>query len=295
MLSGTFLPPTGGGAHDGTAACRYSSRDARTYGERPEPAPSGLRSWRRRAAAACGDSGGDLGGGGGDQRRHDRRPAALRPPRRRGRGGGDGPRAGRDDGHSRRARRPVPLVELRHPHPAVRRGHRGARRSTHDVRGGRLGAAFGHGQLPGPVLRTMGSPRQVFGKLPRAVQKFSTTSTMQILATGRTTATIRYRLHDGYPHSRLDCLYTQGLLSTVPAIFTLPPARIVHDECQSDGHDACLYSSSGRTAPGCRGGAPGHRPSTPSCSRCAASSRPCSPRPPTSWPATTWAPSSDAS
>jgi diguanylate cyclase (GGDEF)-like protein len=91
------------------------------------------------------------------------------------------------------------------------------------------------------LLRAMGSPRQVFGQLPRAVQKFSTTSTMQILETGATAATIRYRLHDGYPHSRLDCLYTQGLLSTVPVIFTLPPARIVHDECQSDGHDACLY------------------------------------------------------
>ncbi|MGY1752803.1 diguanylate cyclase domain-containing protein [Blastococcus sp. SYSU D01042] len=91
------------------------------------------------------------------------------------------------------------------------------------------------------LLRAMGSPRQVFGQLPRAVQKFSTTSTMEILETGSTTATIRYRLHDGYPHSRLDCLYTQGLLSTVPAIFTLPPARIVHDDCQSDGHDACLY------------------------------------------------------
>ncbi|SDE41115.1 diguanylate cyclase (GGDEF) domain-containing protein [Blastococcus fimeti] len=91
------------------------------------------------------------------------------------------------------------------------------------------------------LLRTMGSPRHVFGKLPRAVQKFSTTSTMQIVATGRTTATIRYRLHDGYLHSRLDCLYTQGLLSTVPAIFTLPPARILHTECQSDGLDACVY------------------------------------------------------
>ena len=91
------------------------------------------------------------------------------------------------------------------------------------------------------LLRTMGSPRQVFGKLPRAVQKFSTTSTMQILETGTTTATIRYRLHDGYAHSRLDCLYAQGLLSTVPVIFTLPPARIVHDECQSDGFDACTY------------------------------------------------------
>ncbi len=91
------------------------------------------------------------------------------------------------------------------------------------------------------VLRAMGSPRQVYGKLPRAVQKFSTTSTMQIVGTGRTTATIRYRLHDGYRHSRLDCLYTQGLLSTVPAIFSLPPARIVHPECQSDGQDACTY------------------------------------------------------
>lgn len=91
------------------------------------------------------------------------------------------------------------------------------------------------------LLRTMGSPRQVFGKLPRAVQKFSTTSTMEIVETAATTATIRYRLHDGHPHSRLDCLYTQGLLSTVPAIFSLDPARIVHDECQSDGYDACVY------------------------------------------------------
>ncbi|WP_040338733.1 sensor domain-containing diguanylate cyclase [Candidatus Blastococcus massiliensis] len=91
------------------------------------------------------------------------------------------------------------------------------------------------------LLRTMGSPRQVFGKLPRAVQKFSTTSTMEVLEAGGTSATIRYRLHDGYPHSRLDCRYTQGLLSTVPVIFSLPPADIVHEECQSDGFDACVY------------------------------------------------------
>ncbi|GAA3158048.1 hypothetical protein GCM10010531_06790 [Blastococcus jejuensis] len=91
------------------------------------------------------------------------------------------------------------------------------------------------------LLRAMGSPRQVFGTLPRAVQKFSTTSTMEILEVGPTSTTIRYRLHDGYPHSRLDCDYTQGLLTTVPEIFTLPPATIVHDECQSDGYAACVY------------------------------------------------------
>ncbi|MCZ2859066.1 sensor domain-containing diguanylate cyclase [Blastococcus sp. VKM Ac-2987] len=91
------------------------------------------------------------------------------------------------------------------------------------------------------LLRAMGSPRQVFRQLPRAVQKFSTTSTMEILEAGPTGATIRYRLHDGYRHSRLDCDYTQGLLSTVPQIFTLPAAEITHDECQSDGHAACVY------------------------------------------------------
>ncbi|NEK85997.1 GGDEF domain-containing protein [Blastococcus saxobsidens] len=91
------------------------------------------------------------------------------------------------------------------------------------------------------LLRSMGSPRQVFRQLPRAVQKFSTTSTMEILEAGPTWATVRYRLHDGYRHSRLDCDYTQGLLSTVPKIFTLPAAEIVHAECQSDGHPACVY------------------------------------------------------
>src|SRR3712207_6524321 len=91
------------------------------------------------------------------------------------------------------------------------------------------------------LLRSMGTPRQVFRQLPRAVQKFSTTSTMEILEAGPTWAAIRYRLHDGYEHSRLDCDYTQGLLTNVPMIFSLPAAEIVHDECQSDGHAACVY------------------------------------------------------
>ncbi|TQN41026.1 diguanylate cyclase (GGDEF)-like protein [Blastococcus colisei] len=92
------------------------------------------------------------------------------------------------------------------------------------------------------LLRAMGTPRQVFRQLPRAVAKFSTTSTMEILDASATSATIRYTLHPGYEHSRLDCIYAQGLLSTVPTIFGLSAARITHDECESDGHPACLYT-----------------------------------------------------
>src|SRR5215213_6796211 len=94
------------------------------------------------------------------------------------------------------------------------------------------------------LLRAMGTPRQVFRKLPRAVAKFSTTSTMEVLEAGASTATIRYTLHEGYRHSRLDCSYAQGLFSVVPTIFGLAEARIQHDECESDGHPSCLYTVS---------------------------------------------------
>ncbi|SET87091.1 diguanylate cyclase (GGDEF) domain-containing protein [Geodermatophilus poikilotrophus] len=103
--------------------------------------------------------------------------------------------------------------------------------------------ALGLGLGPSLVLliRAMGSPRQVYRQLPRAVAKFSTTSTMRVLESGATSATLSYRLHEGYRHSRLDCEYAQGLIGAVPTVFGLPPAEVVHTECESDGHPVCLY------------------------------------------------------
>jgi diguanylate cyclase (GGDEF)-like protein len=91
------------------------------------------------------------------------------------------------------------------------------------------------------MLRAMGTPRQVYRQVPRVVGKFSTTSSMRMLEVGATSATIQYTLHEGFEPSRLNCSYAQGLLSTVPTIFGLAAARIVHDACQSDGHPACIY------------------------------------------------------
>ena len=96
----------------------------------------------------------------------------------------------------------------------------------------KVGAAALHSGLAHSIvllLRAMGTPRQVIRQLPRAVAKFSTTSTMEVLESGATSATVRFRLHEGYAHSRLDCDYAQGLLTTVPTIFGLPPAQIVHE------------------------------------------------------------------
>ena len=94
------------------------------------------------------------------------------------------------------------------------------------------------------LLRAMGSPRQVIRSLPRAVAKFSTTSTMEVVACDATSAVVTFRLHEGYPHHRLDCRYAQGLITTVPTVFGLPPARIRHDECESDGFPVCTYELS---------------------------------------------------
>ncbi|WP_409328433.1 diguanylate cyclase domain-containing protein [Trujillonella humicola] len=108
----------------------------------------------------------------------------------------------------------------------------------------RVGAeSLSGGMSPAVVLlvRALGSPQQVYRKLPRAVGNFSTTSTMRIVACGPTHATVSFRLHDGFRHSRLDCDYARGLIGMVPTIFGLRPATVVHEECESDGHPACVY------------------------------------------------------
>ena len=103
--------------------------------------------------------------------------------------------------------------------------------------------ALANGLSPALVLivRAIGSPRQVYRQLPRAVAKFSTTSTMTVLESGATHATIHYRLHEGYRHSRLDCDYARGLIGMVPVVFGLPRAEVLHNECESGGYPACIY------------------------------------------------------
>ncbi|MGY2129662.1 diguanylate cyclase domain-containing protein [Blastococcus sp. SYSU DS0617] len=91
------------------------------------------------------------------------------------------------------------------------------------------------------VLRALGTPRQVFRRLPRAAAKFTTVSTMEILATSATSATAALHLHEGYEHSALDCDYARGLATTVPEIFGLPTGVIVSSRCRVDGGRTCVY------------------------------------------------------
>ncbi len=107
-----------------------------------------------------------------------------------------------------------------------------------------VGANSVIGEVPPVFVQLLGmfaSPGAIYRQLPRMVPKFTTTSTIDALQVGANRASVRYRLHDGYAPSRLDCQYAQGLFSSVPTIFGLAPAVIEHPECQSDGFPACEY------------------------------------------------------
>jgi diguanylate cyclase (GGDEF)-like protein len=91
------------------------------------------------------------------------------------------------------------------------------------------------------MLRALGSPASVCRSVAKASAKFSTNYTCEALSVGREGAVISNRLHDGYEPTRIDCEYTTGLLSQIPALFGLQPAVIVHDECQVRGAPACIY------------------------------------------------------
>jgi diguanylate cyclase (GGDEF)-like protein len=91
------------------------------------------------------------------------------------------------------------------------------------------------------VLRTVGSPRALCRSIAKASAKFSTNYVCEALSVSRNGAVVSSRILEGYEPSRLDCDYTWGLLSQIPALFGLPPAAVSHHQCQVDGAEACIY------------------------------------------------------
>jgi diguanylate cyclase (GGDEF)-like protein len=118
----------------------------------------------------------------------------------------------------------------------------------HDPRIGRhLGESLFDEQV-GTGLRlligSLGHPQQVLRSVSKANAKFSTAATMATVSTTSRGGVVTYRLHPPNRPHRLDCDYTQGILSQVSVLFGLPPADVVHPACQVDGADACRYEVS---------------------------------------------------
>lgn len=94
------------------------------------------------------------------------------------------------------------------------------------------------------ALRTLGTPGLVYRNVVRANAKFSTVQEMELVEIARDHARVRFVDRGGVGYHELDCDYTAGLLSCVPALFGQPLAHISHPLCGVKGAEACVYDVS---------------------------------------------------
>ena len=94
------------------------------------------------------------------------------------------------------------------------------------------------------TLRALGSPRLVYQNIIRANAKFSARHRMAMLELGSDSARVEFADVNGDAVHLLDCRYTAGLLTCVPVLFGLAPARVSHSVCAAKGADACVYDLS---------------------------------------------------
>jgi diguanylate cyclase (GGDEF)-like protein len=91
------------------------------------------------------------------------------------------------------------------------------------------------------VVSALGSPQQVLRSVAKANVKFSTNSQMRSLESRPGHAVVTYRVLDGYPPHRHDCLYSQGIITQATVLFGLPPATVEESSCQVEGAEECRY------------------------------------------------------
>ena len=91
------------------------------------------------------------------------------------------------------------------------------------------------------LLRSMGSPEEVYRQLATASARFSTVSNLETVATGPGFAEILSLPLDGFPRHPDHCAWTCGLLTQPPVLFGFAPAIVEHEECMALGASGCRY------------------------------------------------------
>ncbi len=94
------------------------------------------------------------------------------------------------------------------------------------------------------LLLPFRSPKSLMRALPMVHAKFDAAGESDLVELRPGSARIAYRVRPPHLPSRHDCLYTEGLLSQVSALFGLPAARVVQRTCQSDGAPSCVIDVS---------------------------------------------------
>jgi diguanylate cyclase (GGDEF)-like protein len=93
------------------------------------------------------------------------------------------------------------------------------------------------------LLRSLGSPEEIFRQMAVAATKFNTTAELEAVEVEPGRAVIRAKSRPGFARHRHNCLWTRGMLSQPTVLFSLPPATVEESECILRGDPYCLYTA----------------------------------------------------
>jgi diguanylate cyclase (GGDEF)-like protein len=91
------------------------------------------------------------------------------------------------------------------------------------------------------LLRSLGSPEEVYRQMTLTASKFTTITDLEPVEVEPGHAVIISRVHDGFERTREHCDWAQGLLGQPTVLFGLPPATVEETSCQARGDDCCTY------------------------------------------------------
>jgi diguanylate cyclase (GGDEF)-like protein len=91
------------------------------------------------------------------------------------------------------------------------------------------------------LLRSLGSPENVYGQIATTATKYSTASVLETTDCGPGYAELRATPVPGFPRDADHCAWTCGLLSQPTILFGLPAATVYHERCAAYGAPACEY------------------------------------------------------
>jgi diguanylate cyclase (GGDEF)-like protein len=91
------------------------------------------------------------------------------------------------------------------------------------------------------LMRSLGSPDQIYRQITQAGSKFSTVSLLEAVEVEPGRAVIRETEVPPFERTIEHCDWAKGLLSQPTILFGLPPATVEESTCQARGDDACMY------------------------------------------------------
>jgi diguanylate cyclase (GGDEF)-like protein len=91
------------------------------------------------------------------------------------------------------------------------------------------------------LLRSLGSPENVYRQIATTSGKFSVVISMEAIDVGPGFAEITATPLEGFPRTADHCAWTAGLLTQTTILFGLPPATVQHEECAAFGAPQCRY------------------------------------------------------